>query len=103
MSVDIAKAERQLRELLFWDGVAEVYDTHGLPKDIIRLKLRKAGLQFDEGQFDRLLDYMVGRRNKSVEILPWDVLADEWLIPLPEGFVSEKWLAEIGMGFLCEA
>lgn len=73
------------RDILFWEKVAEVYDTFGIPRDLIMLRLRQSGLEFTDEEFDRLLDYMVRRRNGQGEVE--DIT--QFLIRTPDGFVSE--------------
>ena len=67
------------RSLLFWEQIAEIYDTYGLPRDIISLKLRENGVEFTDPEFDRLFEYMVARRNGRGQVE--DV--SQFLIPIP--------------------
>lgn len=71
-------------ELLFWEQVATIYDTYGLPKDLIMLRLRQEGVEFSDDDFNTLIDYMVARRNGRGE----KVDVTELLIPLPDNFNS---------------
>lgn len=71
--------------LAFWQGVAEIYDTYGVPRDLISLRLREEGVQFTDEEFDTLLNYMVRRRNRVGETQ--DV--SKMLIRLPESWVGQ--------------
>lgn len=89
MKYDPIVAGQQFQAVNFWDSIAELHDTFGLPYDILRVRLRQDGLIFDDERFLRLVAYMVGRRNKSVELVEWDEFVREYLILLPENFNSE--------------
>lgn len=83
--LDLNLAKQQYDSLLFWDGVAEVYDTFGLPKDLILVRLRESGFELDESRFIALMDYMVGRRNKSAPLIEWETFTRDLLIIIPKG------------------
>lgn len=74
--------------LSFWEGVAEIYDTYGVPRDLISLRLREEGVQFSDEEFNTLLDYMVRRRNRIGETQ--DV--SKILIRLPESWVGQAFV-----------
>lgn len=80
----ITKHEQTLRALLFWDEVAMVYESFGLPKDLIGLELRKSGVPCTDENLDALLKHMVGLRNKRIE-RNWE-RTTSLLIPLPSSF-----------------
>lgn len=83
---DLSVQQQQYHALTFWNEVAKLHDTYGLPYDIIRMRLRHAGLKVDDVRFLRLVAYLVGRRNKRTELIPWDEFVRDYLILLPEGW-----------------
>ena len=63
-----------LRRFIFWDHVAEVYDTFGVPSDLIQLRLHSRGMVFTDEWFDVTLKHFVASRQgqKDKDWQKWD-------------------------------
>jgi hypothetical protein len=53
--------------LTFWQDILEIHDTHGLPFDIIFIKLKEEDLIFEEMKFELFKEIMLLLRKRNKE------------------------------------